>query len=80
MKEGCKRLKSGVDSRRPITFQILKRLIQVLPSICKSSYEASLFKAVFLLAFFGFLRVSEFACSSKKGDTSRVLSVGDVSF
>ena len=80
MKEGSKRLKSCADSRRPITFPILSRLIQVLPAICKSTYEVSLFKAAFLLAFFGFLRVSEFACASKKSDVSRVISIGDVSF
>ena len=37
-------------------------------------------KLFFFSSFWGVLRVSEFACSRKKGDTSRVLSVGDVSF
>ena len=38
-----------------------------------------LWRAAFTLAFFGFLRVGEFTCSSKKAESDRVLSQQDVS-
>ncbi len=78
LKEGCRRLDHRIDSRLPVTPQILVRLIQVLPSVCKSNFESSLFKAAFLLAFFGFLRVGELAVATKRSDCSRIISVSDV--
>ncbi len=78
--EGCRRDNPGVDNRLPITSDILKRLISVLMAICKSQYEYLLFRAAFALAFFGFLRVGEFTCSSKKASSERILSIQDVSF
>lgn len=78
LKEGCKRLNGRVDGRIPITLNILEQLVRVLPNVCNSSYETALFKASFLLAFFGFLRVGEFTCISKRGDASRVLGIGDI--
>ncbi len=78
LKEGCRRLNPREDSRLPITPQILTKLISILPSICNSGYEVFLFKAAFLLAFFGFLRVGEFTAASKSADCSRILSVEDI--
>ena len=78
VKEGCRRGSCQGDSRRPITFPILVRLVDILPAICKSSYEEALFKAAILLAFFGFLRVSEFACTKKEA-WSKVINVNDIS-
>ena len=80
LKEGCRHLNIHSDCRLPITFPLLKRLICVLPSICKSSYEVIMFKSSFLLAFFGFLRVGEFTCVNKKCDNSRVIAVKDITF
>ncbi len=79
IKEGLKRLNGRQDRRRPITFQILSRLVSVLPAVCSSSYEVILFKAAFLLAFFGFMRVGEYACVSKKTLSRHVLFREDVS-
>ena len=79
MKEGCKRQDIRSDSRRPITYIILRQLVSILPSVCSSSFEAALFKAAFSLCFFGFLRVGEFASYSKSADTSRLISFSDVS-
>ena len=80
MKEGCKRLLPRQDSRCPITFKILEKLVSILPSVCPSRYEAVLFQAAFLLAFFGFLRVSEFMCSKKDVADTYAVGVGDISF
>lgn len=78
LKEGCRRLNRTVDSRRPMSIQILHRLWALLPNLCHSSYEVRLFRAAFLLAFFAFLRVGEFTTISKKGDFSRIISDSDI--
>lgn len=57
--EGCKRMRRRTDVRAPINDTVLKRICFVLPTICFSMYEAALFKAAYLLAYFGLLRVSE---------------------
>lgn len=41
------------DSRRPVSFAILGRILEQLPLVCSSSYEAVLFKTAFVLAFLG---------------------------
>ena len=78
LKEGAKRGNSVSDRRRPITLSILGQLVLSLPRICASSYEACLFKAAFLLAFLGFLRVGEITTATKQGEWSNILAVGDV--
>ncbi len=78
LKEGSRRAASKPDSRRPITFSLLKKIVALLPSTCSSSYEVALFKCAFFLAFFGFLRVGEYACISKKKLSDHVIKVGDV--
>ena len=79
LKEGSRRLKGhNGDSRRPITVDILGRLCNLLQSICSSNYEAILFKAAFLLAFFGFLRVGEFTDVSKNANNRHNLGIGDI--
>ena len=80
MREGCKRQNTKSDSRRPITHKLLCQLVSILPSVCKSEFEAILFKAAFLVAFFGFLRVGEFSSLSKTADTSRLISRADICF
>ena len=47
------------DIRVPISLQLLANIIQVLPTICRSPYESSLFIAAYCLAYFGLLRISE---------------------
>ena len=79
VKEGCRRSNRRSDERLPITPVILEQLIRVLPAICKSGYECQLFKAAFLLAFFGFLRVGELASTRNNTDLNRLISVNDVS-
>ncbi len=56
--EGCRRCRSGgPDRRAPITPAMLAELCATLPSICYNMYETKMFRAVFVLAFFGLMRV-----------------------
>ena len=64
--EGFKRKNPGSnDLRMPISFALLKQLINSPPRVCKSSYEASMFVSAFSLACFAMLRVGEFAADKK---------------
>jgi len=78
LKEGCRRTNTSHDFRLPITPPLLGRLISILPVICKSYYEAQLFSSAFLLAFYGFLRVGEFAKTTSNRDLSKLISLNDV--
>ena len=60
---GMERMHKSVNARKPITFEILEKIINVLLHVCNSYYEATLFSACFSVAFFVFLRVGEFALS-----------------
>jgi hypothetical protein len=51
------------DSRLPITRELLGKIVSVLPTICKSSFESCLFKTAFSLCYHGMLRVSELTYS-----------------
>ena len=54
-----KRKHKRVNARKPVTFEILEKIINVLLHVCNSYYEATLFAACFSVAIFGFLRVGE---------------------
>ncbi|XP_044151282.1 uncharacterized protein LOC122939275 [Bufo gargarizans] len=47
------------ESRRPVSFGLLGKLISLLPQVCSSPFEVSLFSGSFSLAFFAALRVVE---------------------
>ena len=47
------------DSRMPITKPILHKLCDALNSSVSNQFEQSMFRAMFLLAFYGFLRIGE---------------------
>ena len=74
--DGCRRKNARRDTRCPITLSILKSMINSLSHICNSTYDEALFRAAFLVAFFGFLRIGEFTAQSVRGPFS--LSPGDV--
>ena len=76
--EGLRRQGKSFDVRTPISLPLLTKLIKSLPSICSSSYEATLFSSAFSLAFFAFLRVSEYTAPSKNNVTNRSLLVSDI--
>ena len=77
--EGMRRIKNCRDTRLPITLPLLTRIVQVLPVICFDTYEFKLFRAAYVLAFFGFLRVGEFSLSVGN-DIQYILQVSDVKF
>ena len=79
LKEGCRRLHPQSDRRLPLTPTLLERIINSLPLLCCSQFEGLLFRSAFLMAFFGFLRVSEFTCKSKNAISDKVLALCDVS-
>lgn len=54
------------DSRSPVLFEILGRVLAQLVFQCSSAYEVSLFKAAFSLAFFGAFWIGELVGPSKK--------------
>ncbi|KAM3920319.1 uncharacterized protein RB166_014716 [Leptodactylus fuscus] len=47
------------DSRRPVSYALLCRLVPALRDVCSSRYESLVFGAGFSLAFFGALRLGE---------------------
>ena len=49
----------SVDDRDPLSEQDLTSLLHALRHVGRSSYNLSLFRAMFVLMFFGFLRISE---------------------
>ena len=65
MLAGYKRLYSKKDLRAPITREILGKICNALPDICKSVYECKLFTAPYSLAYFGLFRVSELVFTSE---------------
>ncbi len=76
--EGCRRLRPTADTRAPMSMSILLQTVQSLPAVCTSVFEACMFKAAFLCAFFGFMRLGEFAADSRRHIQPSVLSVADV--
>lgn len=76
--EGCRRSRPTADTREPMSMSTLLQTVQSLPAVCTSVFEACMFKAAILCAFFGFMRLGEFAADSRRHIQSSVLSVADV--
>ena len=76
--EGCRRDRGVADGRRPITVPILSLILRSAPFISSSRYEVALFRSAFLCAFFGFMRVGEFAAHSRGRVQDSVLRFSDV--
>lgn len=76
--EGFKRSDRRTDSRVPITIDLMKVLLPALQNTCSSVYEQHLFKAAFLLAFFGFLRIGEVAVDRKNDGLGRAIQLNDI--
>lgn len=67
-----------MDPRQPLSPAILVGLSDKWGAVCNSEYEAALFHAAALIAFFGALRVSELVASSKRDTSDRALHLDDV--
>lgn len=68
----------GKDKRLPLTLSLVKKLVTKLRQGCFSPYVDSLLEAVFLCAFYGFLRVGEFTTRNNIFDASYDLTVSDI--
>ena len=78
--EGCRMRRDRVDTdkRWPMTLPILARILQALPHVCSVEFEVKLFRAVLLSAFFGFMRIGEFAAKSRTCMQENLLLFSDV--
>ena len=54
------------DVRMPISRPLLYELVSALQHTSPSAYRRSLFGAMFMTAFYGFFRIGELSCASKK--------------
>lgn len=66
---GMQRLAPAHDTRLPITHHILGKLIHALTSCSTVAYKTVMFRSMFLLAFFAFLRVGEITLANAKSDS-----------
>ncbi|XP_054850121.1 vomeronasal type-2 receptor 26-like [Eublepharis macularius] len=64
----------------PVEAGVLKGLKVAWKEVCSSPYEATLFHAAALTAFFGALRVSELVAQSGRDSSGRALMAGDLKF
>ena len=78
--EGCRRDRPSRDNRLPISVSVLSNLLLALPHICVSQFEVELFRAAMLSAFFGFMRIGEFATDSRTRFQESLLQFSDVQF
>ncbi len=76
MLEGFKRDKKRVDIRYPISAQQLALLVSNLHLFFTDDYETLLFTSAILLAFYGLLKVSEYAVRGNA--THSVIQYGDI--
>ena len=63
--KGSKNLNPTTDKRLPVTPKILKKFLVALKYMSLNHYYLILYKAMFLLAFYAFLRVGEYTCRGK---------------
>lgn len=64
--QGIKRERPSFDCRLPITQHILNRLVIALDLTCSNLYYRTMYKTMYLLAFYAFLRLGEITQSSVK--------------
>lgn len=76
---GSANLRRQCDIRLPITPDILAKLVEFTGVVVVSKYERVLLQAMFLLAFYAFLRLGEMAAQSKSAKhSSSVLQVDNI--
>ena len=70
--------KSAKDSRLPITKFILDSLLTKLPLVCREGLSYITFRAMFLLAFYAFLRIGEITVRNASVDPTKLIQTQDV--
>lgn len=75
--KGAQNLRKSVDTRLPITKDILLKLIQALPFIISDDFNRTLLKSMMTFAFYFFLRIGEITVKHNT-DQSKVLQISDV--
>lgn len=63
--KGLKQGRTPADIRLPITAAVLQKILNALQAVTVNSYDHKLFAAMYTLAYFGFLRVSELTAASR---------------
>ena len=63
---GYQKLKNKCDTRKPITYAILDKLVLSLHHTSNTYYVCMMVRAMYLLAFYALLRVGEFTTSSNQ--------------
>lgn len=76
--DGYRRKRRSRDKRAPLTRSILTAICKLLPRVCYNTYEVTLFKALFTVAYFGLFRVSELVVPFL-AQTDRVVFRSDLS-
>lgn len=62
---GVRRLVPSGDDRSPISVTLLQEMLDALPLLQLGAYDTAAFRAMFSLAFFALLRVSEIAATNR---------------
>ena len=62
----CNKLNPRSDSRLPITFLILHRLMEAIKHTSLSIYHMSLIRTMYIMGFFGLLRIGEMTIGQNK--------------
>ena len=66
MLKGYGKIGYKLDSRLPITLPILVRIMKGLDIFCVSQYELFMFKVMYAMAFFAFLRIGEISVKARQ--------------
>ena len=74
--QGAKNCNPCCDLRLPITLPILYRLVDSIDHICTTPWDRLLYRSMYLLAFFAFLRVGEMTGTPQAG--THTLSVSSI--
>ena len=74
MLKGYRKLYQKPDSKRAITVDMLRSISSHLHTVCRNTFEATLHRAALLVAYFGFLRSSEFTAATKFSEPPLLLS------
>ena len=73
-----KKAKSTKDCRLPITKNILNLFLKNLHIVTETGTEYITYRAMFLLAFYAFLRIGEITARALTDDTSKLTQVQDI--